>query len=99
MAGGLGDRVEKTFEVKASVAAGASQAVRNWRSRAMVITGTFSATIVIEGSTNGSTWLTIWTVTAPGTYELPDDLAYLRCNTTGYTSGTPEAVCVGWPGA
>lgn len=93
-----GDRKSTTLEVKTSVAAGASKGFHNWRDREVVVTGTFTATLKVEGSVDDATWLELWSVTAPGTYELPDGPLFIRINTTAYTSGTPVATAVGWQG-
>jgi hypothetical protein len=59
------------------------------------VQGTFVATVQIQGSLDGATWVTIGSnITAPGIVAVAGNYQYLRINTSAYTSGTPVAeVC------
>ena len=53
------------------------------------VTGTFSGTVKLEGSMDGTDfvdWIT--GITAPAWYIIPDGPLYIRSNCTAFTSGT-----------
>lgn len=58
-----------------------------------VVTGIGTATVVIEGSIDGTTYLTLDTVTADGIITVPL-LPHVRANVTAYTAGTINATLV-----
>lgn len=57
------------------------------------VTGTFTATITVEGSPDGVNWRSLFGVSASFLQTVNDVIRYVRVNTTSYTSGTLE-VCL-----
>lgn len=58
--------------------------------------GTFVATLLVQGTINGTDFVTIATVTSAGLVEVPQTLKAIRIFTSAYTSGTPGAVISGF---
>lgn len=56
------------------------------------VTGTFVATVHLEGSNDGTNWVSIGNVTAAGSIANTAAWAYVRGNVTAYTSGTVTMV-------
>jgi hypothetical protein len=85
------------LNVPASVAAGTALAVLALTRPLLVqVVGTFVATIQLQGSVDGATWVSEGSpITAPGTLEISKRYAYIRANVTSYTSGAPVAVVAG----
>jgi len=52
------------------------------------IYGTFTATIVVEVSSDGTNWYTAGSLTAPGRILVNEIWTFIRANVTAYTSGT-----------
>lgn len=76
----------------AAVQAGTAFDARRLRGRLVQITGTFTATLGVEGSIDGTVWTGIGSaITAPGYRVVEDGWSYVRINTTAFTSGTPVA--------
>ena len=76
--------------------AGAAQEVDHLRNKTVQFSGTFVATLQLEGSLDGTNWVAVESaVTAAGLVEVSHTLKQLRVKTTAYTSGTPVAVLVG----
>lgn len=87
-----------TIPVPASVAIGAAQSVAGLREKAVQLSGTFSATISIEVSLNGTDFEPITEttdLTAPAVIPLPFLAQSVRANTTVYASGAPACVVLG----
>jgi hypothetical protein len=83
-------RKQYSLDVEASVAAGDPLRVEEQDEVWVKATGTFDATIVIQGSDdNGSTWADVATFTGPTVFPLSFPYKWMRANTTVYTSGTP----------
>lgn len=77
--------------LSAVTATGASLAVSTDSNKAafMQVSGITSATVVAQGSVDGSTWSTIGTaLTADGLITITDPPPYIRANVTVYVSGT-----------
>lgn len=85
----------------------ASTDVRAYRSLSMMLTGTFSATVQVQGSNDGTNWSYVPLVQVGGTtnpalqsifstpsiqFAGPISSRYLRVRTTAYTSGTVTAI-------
>jgi len=99
---GLSNQVVQ-LEVKASAAAGAAQAVGPFQlsGAALVVNGTFAATMQVQGSIDGGLTWTNWVgftgtavgnITSPGgVFLLGGDATHVRINTSVYTSGQPVA--------
>ena len=86
-----------TLDVKTSVAVG-DASVAKMKDMAVQITGTFSATLDVEASADGTNFEDVPSgggITAPAIVAIPYMAHSVRINTTAYTSGTPVAVLVG----
>lgn len=59
------------------------------------ITGITTATVLLQGSHEGTDWVTLATVTSDDGYVLTDPWKYIRANVSAYTSGT-ISVTLGW---
>jgi hypothetical protein len=82
----------KALNVPASVAAGTAQSnLDSHEHLSVIVRGTFSATISVEISHDGTNFAPIGSVTAPGVVNIPMAVRAIRCNTTAFTSGTPAA--------
>ena len=57
--------------------------------------GTFVATLTLQGSNDNSTWFDIVQVVGPCTVPVSVRAKWMRIKTTGYTSGTPAAELTG----
>ncbi len=88
-------REQHTLDIKAEVATGTAATVKEWIDKWIQITGTFDATLVVEGTIDGTNYETIDTLTAPGLIEVPEAYRQVRVDTTIYASGTPAGVIVG----
>lgn len=86
-----------SLTVPTSVAAGAAVECSRYRDLTIEVSGTFVATVQIQGSVTGTTWDNIGTAqTAPGfVYASEKTYCFLRANVTAYTSGTPRATFAG----
>lgn len=84
------------LEVPASVASGAALDVHDLTDKTIAVSGTFAASIQIEGSLDGSTWIAIGApISAPALVEVSATVAQIRASTTAYTSGTPSGIVAG----
>lgn len=52
------------------------------------ISGSFTATVAVEGSVDGSTWHSLGSLSAPGLITFTGAFSSLRGNVTSYTSGS-----------
>ena len=69
---------------------GTATNTNGWLNKTVQFTGTFVATIQMQGSMDGTTWLDEGTAaTAVGKLEVTPAWVYMRCKMTGYTSGDP----------
>lgn len=76
--------------VPTSVAAGPAVALRPDESATVYLTGTFTATVQMQVSLDGTNWLNDGSaLTAAGTLLISKAANYVRANVTAYTSGTP----------
>lgn len=88
--------VTRAVEAKASVAAGEKVLVADLKSCVVQVTGTFTATLKLEGSMDGTNFQQIGSdITAAGLTAISPVYNYIRLNTTAYTSGTPAASVAG----
>lgn len=86
----------RSVAVAKSVTAGASCDVSDLDRKCVYVSGTFTATVQIQLSADGSNWVNEGTaLSAAGTLEITKPARYLRANTAAYTSGTPVAQIVG----
>lgn len=84
------------IEAKASVAIGAATMVAHLTNKTVWVSGTFVATIKLQGSLDGTNWIDLQAALATATaYQVEETLQYLRTETTGYTSGTPVVKVTG----
>lgn len=82
--------------VPGSVAAGAACDVSDLERKCVYVSGTFTATVQIQLSADGTNWVNEGTaLTTAGNLEITKPARYIRANTTAYTSGTPAALVVG----
>lgn len=89
--------IKLVLDVPTSVAAGAAKPVQDLQTKWAAVSGTFSATLVIEVSMDNATWFTVASgITAPGLHEIPQSVAFARVRATAFASGTPEVVIAGY---
>jgi hypothetical protein len=87
-----------SLPVPLSVATGADQSVAGLREKAVQVTGTFSATLSIEISLDGTNFAPIAAttdLTAPALISIPFLAQAMRVDTTVYASGTPLCTVLG----
>ena len=85
------------MEVLASVGVGQTENVFRFRDKYVQVHGTFSATLQLEASIDGSTYFAVGpAVSAPGVVPFPETAECARIRTTAFTSGTPEATLAGF---
>ena len=78
------------------VAIGPERSVRRLTDKALQVAGTFSATLQLEGTINGSTWEDVGVaITAPGIVVVAGTFEKLRINVTVFVSGVPTALLAG----
>lgn len=87
----------RSLPVPLEVAAGAAFRVDDLRDLVVQVTGTFDATLRIEGqAVAGGPWLPVGDpFTDPGWYPVDQALHAVRMATTVYGSGAPVAVLAG----
>jgi hypothetical protein len=78
-----------TIDCPTSVSEGTPQRIEDLREKWVQVAGTFTATIAIEGTIDGSNWFVVAAVAAPGAVEVPQTVRSLRCNVTAHTAGAP----------
>ena len=81
------------FDVPAAVANGASKVVDRHADHSFQVSGTFVATLHIEGSNDGVVWVPIFSgITAPSTTILYKEavVKLMRVRVSAFTSGVPE---------
>lgn len=83
------------LETPASVAAGEAQRVDHLVEKTFLVGGTFSATMRLQGSLDGSSWADIsGDITAPSALAFSHSVMYVRVNVTAYVSGAPAgSIC------
>ena len=79
-----------SIDVPTEVAAGAGVLLTAIREKWATVTGTFVATLQLQGSQDGTDWITIWETTTTGFFQVLPTVNYLRVNVSAYTSGTPS---------
>lgn len=90
--------LSQVLAVPASVAIGAAVTVTNLRDLAVQLHGTFSATVTIEVSLDGTNFAAApggADLTAPTVVSLPFLAVAVRANTTVFASGTPAGTVLG----
>lgn len=91
-----GDFITKSVEAPATVTTGAATDVSNVANAELQVSGTFSATMQLEGSQDGSHWTQIGAdITAAGFYAIAPRVAQVRIKTTVHSSGSPVASVAG----
>jgi hypothetical protein len=81
-----------TLNVPASVAAGSAVNVEKLYYKTIIFSGTFTATLQVQLSNDGSTWVTVGSnVTTASVVRVEEQSKHLRINTSAFTSGTPAA--------
>jgi len=89
----------KAMPTPASVASGASIVVDRFTEKTVIVSGTFDATVRVQGSLDGSTWADLTgDITAPGVHPIPHTVRHLRMRTTVFASGAPAASFGGFDG-
>ncbi len=84
------------LNVPASVAAGTAYGCANYTDKWIQVFGTFSASLDIEGTMNGSDWFKVATaITTPSAVQVAPTLMAIRVRTTAFTSGAPRAILGG----
>lgn len=70
--------------------AGTAQLVQQFINKYIQVAGTFVATVNLEGTIDGTNWITLHAALSTGTlYSIPQTVEKLRLNVTAYTSGAP----------
>lgn len=83
--------------VPTSVATGGPSTVGDLFNKTVQISGTFVATLQLQGSINGSDFVDIGAAqTAPALLEVSQSVKFLRIDVTAFTSGVPAAVVSGF---
>lgn len=78
----------RAMDAPASVAVGQSLLVDRLSNITLLVTGTFSATIDLEGSHDGIVWDVLSAGLTSGTpVNVPERVKFVRLNTTAFTSG------------
>ena len=85
----------RSLEVKNSVAAGAGTNVADLASCEVQVSGTFSQTMVLQGSNDNTNWIDLTSITAPGLTVVSKKWGWLRMNTTVHSSGSATAAVAG----
>lgn len=77
---------------------GGAVLVEAYRDKLVQVTGTFTATVTIQGSLDGSNWVAVTdgAFTGPGFVEIAPAFKYLRAVVSGYASGAPVALFGGF---
>lgn len=71
--------------------------VVHYRDKTVQIGGTFTGTVTVEGTLDGSTWLPVaGPVTAPAILHIPQAVEKIRIAGSGWGSGTAEAIFSGF---
>ncbi|MNO33052.1 hypothetical protein D3C76_230580 [compost metagenome] len=100
--------VTNSVGVNANGAVLFNEDVRNYKNISLQIIGTFTATITVQGSNDGNTWVNlpvssqnsvsssslVATITTSGLYQINVQCLYIKVIVTAYTSGTATAVLV-----
>ena len=81
------------LNVPQSVSAGVPLNVEGAQDMWYQAVGTFTATVNIEGSLNGTDWVQLVAGAATGSIvQIPEKVRYLRANVSAYTSGAPQVL-------
>lgn len=77
----------------ASVAVGPTFDTRRLTGKNLQVSGTFVATLQLEGSVDGDNFVNVGGgITTPGVTAIPGYFSKLRIRTAAFTSGTPVAI-------
>jgi hypothetical protein len=83
--------------VPAAPGNGASAKVRDLTTKYVQVGGTFTGSLNIEVSLNGTDYVpTVAGITAPGLFEVPEPATYVRMAVGSLSSGTPTATLNGY---
>ena len=74
--------------------AGSAVGVLKLLHKTIQVYGTFTATVEVEGSADGTNWFSLGSLTEAGKIAINDAWAFIRGNVTAYTSGTINAKLV-----
>jgi hypothetical protein len=86
-----------TLSIPTAVGVGAAANVFRFRDKTVQISGTFSATLQLEGSIDGNAFQAIGSSTSTtALISVPFAVQFLRVRVTAFTSGTPTAVVAGF---
>lgn len=86
------------LQVPTAIGVGDAQPVKDLRDKCVAVTGTFSATVVIEVSLDGGTnYLAIGAGTAaPGLFQVAYPATHVRVRVTAFSSGAPKVQLAGY---
>lgn len=77
----------KAMAVPTAPGTGAAILVDRFTEKTVLVGGTFTATISVQGSLDGSTYADLTgNITAPGAHAIPETVRYLRIRTAAWTS-------------
>jgi len=85
------------LEVKAAADIGRAENVFRFRDKYVQISGTFVATLQVEGTIDGSDYFPVGAaMNAAGVVPVVETIEFIRVRTTAFTSGEPKAVVAGF---
>lgn len=87
----MGQLAPLPMNVPAAVGIGTALDVSAYSEKWVQFTGTFVATLQLEGTIDGTNWAPLVATTIPGLFGVEPALAKLRVNVTVYVSGAPAA--------
>lgn len=89
--------VPLNLPVPLAVGVGSPSYVFNLRDKTVQVTGTFTATLKLEGSVDGNNYQQIGVdITAPTIVSVLLAVQFLRIRVSAFTSGTPSVVASGF---
>jgi hypothetical protein len=75
------------MDVPAGTGAGAALIVDRFTDKTVLVGGTFTATLRVQGSVDGSTWADLTAdISTPSAHQIPHTVRLLRVNVSAFTS-------------
>lgn len=86
----------RTLEVPAANANGAPHLVDRYVEKTVLVTGTFTGTVRVQGSIDGTGYMDLGTFTAAGFVNIEESLRWVRIHCDAGLTGTPVASFAGF---